>query len=377
MPIEKRLSVYLALAALLAVAVHGAKIVVSFPAYNVVLKEAFPQAEVILLTRGAADPHEYQLTPQDLEFLRSLGPSDVIVNSMHAPFELKIAEMVKRGEIKAKMIDLTKLYMFLNFDGKEVRLEEDHHHEHDHHHGGEGHSHEKEDHRHTHGHHHGDEGHGHGEHGGVNMHEHGLYPPNVVKLIRAVSEATGLSPDQRFLQRLEELNKTYAGKFSGRAVAITPAAQYVLYWLGYRDIVVLAKGGGVPPAPQDLEKAIQYVKEGAPALAAYVRGERPRIVDQFIQKVEEAGVSNPKIVAESFANSYIDTLARVVEKIAAQPTAAQTSVAGGTTTQPQSPQQAVAPTSAGQWDGALTWTLAAVVAVVIVGVGIWALRRRR
>jgi len=357
MPIEKRFSVYLALAALLAVAVHGAKIVVSFPAYNVVLKEAFPQVEVILLTRGAADPHEYQLTPQDLEFLKSLGPSDVIVSSMHAPFELKIAEMVKRGEIRAKMIDITQLYTFLTFDGKEVRLEEDHNHEHDHHHGGEGYSHE--------------------EHGSVNMHEHGLYPPNVVRLIRAVSEATGLSPDQRFLQRLEELNKTYAGKFTGMAVAITPAAQYILYWLGYRDIVVLVKEAGVPPTPQDLEKAIQYVKEGAPALAAYVSGERPRIVDQFIQKVEEAGVSNPKIVAESFANSYIDTLARVIEKIAAQFTAAKTSVATGTTTQPHAPQQTAAPTSAGQWDSALTWTLAAVVAVVIVGVGIWALRRRR
>jgi len=326
----------------------------------VVLKEAFPQADVIPLTKGAADPHEYQLTPQDVELLKSLGPGDVIVNSMHAPFELKIAEMVKRGEIKAKMIDLTKLYTFLTFDGKEVRLEEDHNHEHDHHHG---------------------EGHSHEEHGSVNMHEHGLYPPNVVKLIRAVSEATGLSPDQRFLQTLEELNKTYAGKFGGRAVAITPAAQYILYWLGYRDIVVLVKEAGVPPTPQDLEKAIQYVKEGAPALAAYVRGERPRIVDQFIQKVEEAGVSNPKIVAESFANSYIDTLARVVEKIAAQSTAAQISVATGTTTQPHAPQQTAAPTatnpSAGQWDSALTWTLAAVVAVVIVGVGIWALRRRR
>ena len=101
---------------------------VSFPAYNVVLKEAFPQVEVILLTRGAADPHEYQLTPQDLEFLKSLGPSDVIVSSMHAPFELKIAEMVKRGEIRAKMIDITQLYTFLTFDGKEVRLEEDHNH---------------------------------------------------------------------------------------------------------------------------------------------------------------------------------------------------------------------------------------------------------
>jgi len=326
MPFKRRLPAYLALAALLAVAVHGAKIVVSFPAYNVVLKEAFPQAEVILLTKGAADPHEYQLTPQDVEFLKSLGPGDVIVSSMHAPFELKIADMVKRGEIKAKMIDITQLYTYLTFDGRETTANGTN----------------------------------------VNPHEHGLYPPNVVKLIRAVSNATGLSPDPQFLQRLEELNKTYAGKFSGRAVAITPAAQYILYWLGYRDIVVLVKEEGVPPTPQDLEKAIQYVKEGAPALAAYVSGERPKIVDQFIQKVREAGVSNPKIVAANFADSYIDTLANVAEEIAAQPPAPQTSAA----------PTAISP-PAGEWGDALTWTLAAVVAVVVIGVGVWALKRYR
>jgi len=326
MSFERWLPAYLALAVLLAVAVHGAKIVVSFPAYNVVLKEAFPQADVILLTKGAADPHEYQLTPQDVEFLKSLGPSDVIVSSMHAPFELKIADMVKRGEIKAKMIDITQLYTYLTFDGRETTANGTN----------------------------------------VNPHEHGLYPPNVVKLIRAVSNATSLSPDPQFLQRLEELNKTYAGKFSGRAVAITPAAQYILYWLGYRDIVVLVKEEGVPPTPQDLEKAIQYVKEGAPALAAYVSRERPKIVDQFTQKVREAGVNNPKIVAASFADSYIDTLANVAEEIAAQPPAPQTSAAPTATSPP-----------AGQWGDTLMWTLAAVVAVVVAGVGVWALRRHR
>jgi len=341
MSFEKQLPAYLALVALLAVAVHGAKIVVTFPAYNVVLKEAFPQADVILLTKGAVDPHEYQLTPQDLEFLKSLGPSDVIVNSMHAPFELKIADMVKSGEIKAKMIDITKFYTYLTFDNREVNVSG-------------------------------------AFQGSINPHEHGLYPPNVVKLIRAVSNATGLKPDPQFLQKLEELNKTYAGKFSGRAVAITPPAQYILYWLGYRDIVVLVKEEGVPPTPQDMEKAIQYVKEGAPALAAYVSGERPKIVDQFIQKVKEAGVSNPKIVVASFADNYIDTLAKVAEEIAAQSPASQTATTSGASTPPQT---SAAPTAtsppAGGWGDALAWTLVAVVIVVVIGVGAWALRRRK
>jgi ABC-type metal ion transport system, periplasmic component/surface adhesin len=192
---------------LLAVFASAQKIVVSFPAYNIVLKEAFPNADVILLTKGVSDPHEYQLTPQDLQMLKALTQRDVIISSMHAPFELKIAEMVKNGEIKAKLLDLTKIQWYLTWDGELVKGAEH-------------------------------------DHGGVNMHDHGVFPPNVFALVDEVSKVTGLEPDQNFIQKLKQLNATYANKFSGKAIAITPTAQYVLYWLGYRDIAVFIKEPG-------------------------------------------------------------------------------------------------------------------------------------
>jgi zinc/manganese transport system substrate-binding protein len=88
---------------LLAVFASAQKIVVTFPAYDIVLKEAFPNADVILLTKGVSDPHEYQLTPQDLQMLKALTERDVIISSMHAPFELKIAEMAKRRRNKSQV----------------------------------------------------------------------------------------------------------------------------------------------------------------------------------------------------------------------------------------------------------------------------------
>lgn len=291
-------TLYLA-AALLAIAAAAQtmpKIVVSFPAYNVVLSEAFPNADVVLITKGASDPHEYQLTAEDLQMLASLTPRDVVVLSMHAPFEQKIAEMARDSQIKAKVIDLTKIQQYLTYDN-----------------------------------------------GAVNPHDHGIYPPNVLKLVAAVANAIGLKPDLTFLQKLRELNSTYCCRFSGKAVALTPAAQYILHWLGYRDIAVLIKEPGMPPTTQDLQKALQYAKEGAPVLAAVVRGEALRIVDQFRQKAQEAGI-NPHIITADFSKNYIQTLEATVRQIAA---VAQMSSATETTAK-QATQQNTAATQTTQ-----------------------------
>ncbi len=287
--------VQLALALLLAAVVVAQKIVVSFPAYDVVLKEAFPNATVILITKGVSDPHEYQLTADDLRLLTSLGPRDVVVLTMHAAFEQRIYDMAQRGEIKARLIDVRTFQTYLTFDGKPTVANGT----------------------------------------GVNMHDHGVYPPNVLKLIYAVSNATGLRPDAKFLEELERLNATYCCKFGGKAVAITPAAEYILYWLGYRDIVVLIKEPEIPPSPQDMQKALQYAKEGAPVLAVVVSGEGLRIVDQFVAKAQEAGFQ-PKVIVADFSKGYLSTLAYVADQIAAaQTAAAQSSAPQQTAEMPQ------------------------------------------
>jgi zinc/manganese transport system substrate-binding protein len=344
---------------LLAVFASAQKIVVTFPAYDIVLKEAFPNADVILLTKGVSDPHMYQLTPQDLQMLKALTERDVIISSMHVPFELRIAEMVKNGEIKAKFIDLTKIQWYLTWDGKLVKGAEHDHGEHDH--GAHKHAHDAHKH----------------DHGGLNLHDHGVFPPNVFILIEEVSKATGLKPDQNFIQRLKQLNATYANKFSGKAIAITPMAQYVLYWLGFRDIALFIKEPGMPPSPADLQKALQYAKEGAPALAAVARGEALRIVDRFRDRMSELG-AQPKIITADFSKSYLSTLENLAKEIAAaaKPTEAtqQTAAQQPSATQ-QSQPVAQTPDTSGGLDVAVWVALVAVVVVAAAAVAI-ALRRK-
>jgi zinc/manganese transport system substrate-binding protein len=325
---------------LLAVFASAQKIVVSFPAYNIVLKEAFPNADVILLTKGVSDPHEYQLTPQDLQMLKALTERDVIISSMHAPFELKIAEMAKNGEIKAKLIDLTKIQWYLTWDGDLVKGAEQ-------------------------------------DHGGLNMHDHGVFPPNVFALIDEVSKATGLEPDQNFIQKLKQLNATYANKFSGKAIAITPTAQYILYWLGYRDVALFIKEPGVPPSPADLQKTLQYAKEGAPALAVAVSGEALKIVDNFRNKMNELG-AQPKIITADFSKNYLSTLENLTKQIAAAAkpteTTQQTTAQQPSTTQQTQPV-AQTPNTSGGLDAAV-WVALVAVVMIAAAAAATALRRR-
>jgi zinc/manganese transport system substrate-binding protein len=348
---------------LLAVFASAQKIVVTFPAYDIVLKEAFPNADVILLTKGVTDPHMYQLTPQDLQMIKALTERDVIISSMHAPFELRIAEMVKNGEIKAKLIDLTKIQWYLTWDGELVKGAEHDHEEHDHG-------------KHDHGaHKHDHDAHKH-DHGGLNLHDHGVFPPNVFILIEEVSKATGLKPDQNFIQKLKQLNATYANKFSGKAIAINPAAQYLLYWLGFRDIALFIKEPGVPPSPADLQKALQYAKEGAPALAVAVRGEALRIVDSFRNKMNELG-AQPKIITADFSKSYLSTLENLAKEIAgtAKPTeTAQQTAAQQPSTAQQTQPVAQTPNVSSGVDAAVR---VALVAVVVIAAAIVAIALRR
>jgi zinc/manganese transport system substrate-binding protein len=187
-------------------------------------------------------------------------------------------------------------------------------------------------------------------------------------LVEEVSKATGLEPDQNFIQKLKQLNATYANKFSGKAIAITPTAQYILYWLGYRDVALFIKEPGVPPSPADLQKVVQYAKEGAPTLAVAVSGEALRIVDNFKNKMNELSVQL-KVVVADFSTNYLSTLEYLAKEIVAATVAQQPSTAQ------QSQPVAQTPNASGSVGAAVWVVLVAVVAIAAAIVAI-ALRRK-
>lgn len=247
------------------------------PPYAKILAEAFPNAEVILLTKG--DPHNYKLTPEDIQLLKSLTDSDVVVVTEHLPVEQEIAEMAKRGELKARYIKA--LGVVLTLDGKKITITE-------------------------HDHIHDDEN--------LIIGPHGLYPPNILRLIDEITKATGLQPDPAFVNELRSLRERYEGKFSGKAVAITPGAYYILTWLGFDDVALLIKEHDEPPTEEDWEKALRYAGEGAPVLTVAWGRNAWVITEAFKKKAAEAGIE-VRVVTMNLTKGYIGELRNAVEAI--------------------------------------------------------------
>jgi len=143
-----------------------------------------------------------------------------------------------------------------------------------------------------------------------------------------------------------------------------------LYWLGFRDVALFIKEPGVPPSLADLQKVVQYAKEGAPALAVAVSGEALKIVDNFRDKINELGVQ-PKVVIADFSTTYLSTLEYLAKEIAA----AQQPAAQRPSTAQQSQPAAQSPNVSGGVDAAVRATLVVVVVIAAAIVAI-ALRGR-
>ncbi len=86
---------------------EGLKVVVTFPCLKPDVEALLaPGDTVYSIAPPGVDPHDYQLSPQDIALLRE---ADVIVSLGHAPFELKIRELAEKGELKAVLVEVPRL----------------------------------------------------------------------------------------------------------------------------------------------------------------------------------------------------------------------------------------------------------------------------
>ncbi len=93
--------------------VSALTIVTTFPSLANDVKLIAPNDKIYYIP---AYSHDYQLTSKDVEMLKR---ADVIVSTAHTHFEKKIEEMVEKGEIRAKLIEIPKIrgIRLLNYPG--------------------------------------------------------------------------------------------------------------------------------------------------------------------------------------------------------------------------------------------------------------------
>ena len=86
---------------------NGLFVIASFPSLVDDLELiACPGDRIDYLVPYGVDPHEYTLTPSDIEIIKK---ADLIVTTGHTSFEAKISEMAEKGEIKARVIEIPKI----------------------------------------------------------------------------------------------------------------------------------------------------------------------------------------------------------------------------------------------------------------------------
>jgi len=202
-------------------------ITVPTPFFKELVRElASPYVTVNVLYPEGVEPHEYQLTPKEVEIA---SKSHIIVSTSHFPGEIKLEEMVMKGKIKAKLITLNDflcygLKLAVNpYTGKE------------------------------------------------NLHAYWIDPSNTIAIARAIVEVLkDLDPKHanyyevkfnEFKTKLEELTRTMINLVKAvdkhiKAVITLPAEQYIARWLGIDIVMFIVKEHGLSPTISDLEKLI-------------------------------------------------------------------------------------------------------------------------
>ena len=188
------------------------------------IKAILAEDDVLYVARLGSDPHEIQLSPSDVDILKR---ADLVITMGHTHVDRQVEELVAKGEVKARLLNLLKL-------GNLVVPELP---------------------------------------GGVrNYHEPFYDPRNLVVIIDAVTELLKeLRPDKGGLyeekarkvkDELARITSAYHGLLRGyKAVITTAEIQPAIQWLGVDVVAYVVFDLGESPTPESLEKALRVLSE--------------------------------------------------------------------------------------------------------------------
>jgi len=209
----------------------GLLVVLLTPGFEDEVKKLLADDDELYVVGLGGDPHEYQLSPRDLEMLKR---ASIIISLGHTAVDERVKNLVERGEVKARLINILEI--------ESVRLPElpgDHTHDHD----------------------------------SKNYHEPYYDPRNLVIILGKLYEvAAELRPDKREVYRgnyerlkaeIEKLVDRYGGSLSGyKAVITTAEIQPAIDWLGVSVVAIAVMELAESPSPEGLEEVLRAIREG-------------------------------------------------------------------------------------------------------------------
>jgi zinc/manganese transport system substrate-binding protein len=208
----------------------GLYIVVSFPNLVADVKQLICKNDVVIsIAPQGVDPHTYSLTPKNIDDLRR---ADIIVSTAHTPFEEKIEELWRNGDIKGVLIEIPHIPGIIIRENPVT--------------------------------------------GNPDYHMPIYDPYNYIVFIKYLTQVMiSKNPSCKtiYLHKMEKvidkvtsiiMNTT---QLNIKAVADTPATIYAVSWLGIDVKYLIVKEHGVQATPEDILRIENSIRSGAIGLA--------------------------------------------------------------------------------------------------------------
>lgn len=255
----------------------GLLIITTFPnlIYDVELISA-PDDEISSIAPLGADPHDYQLTPDDISLLKK---ADLIISTVHAPFEAEIRRLHDEGEIRGELVEIPDIPGVEIFENPAT--------------------------------------------GQPNYHMPIYDPDNYVSFVLHIRGLlTGLRPEKADYYRdksravLTAIYKLVSEtpELGLRAAADLPSIQYAVGWLGVEITFLLVKEHDVPATPSDMLKLREAVSEGLIDLVVVsepVKASASRYLEDI---AEENGIPILYVPSPLISMSILDKLSLISQR---------------------------------------------------------------
>lgn len=212
-------------------------IVVTFPyLYEDIRSIACPGDVVIDLIKPGIDPHEYQLTPSDVNILRK---ASVIISTAHTHFELNIRKLVERGELNSILVEVPYINGVKVFKNPSTDTE--------------------------------------------NYHGILFYPENYIVFLNNLKHIlSSLKPqcskvyEENINKLILRLQKIIDLNFSLNKIAVldSPEIQYIAEWLGLNVSQILMSEEEVPIVPKDIERVEKILGDYSDSIVVVTNGSK-------------------------------------------------------------------------------------------------------
>lgn len=254
------------------------RIAVTFPALKFDIELLACEGDtVVSIVPPGVDPHEYQLAPRDVEELRGC---DLVVSTGHTPFEVKIAELVEKGELKAKLVEVMSIPGIRLLTNPAT--------------------------------------------GAENLHWPLYDPANYLAFAEHVASVMAeLRPScaQAYREKAATLKGelssllSRAPRLNATAVGLSPLVQYAVEWAGVKVAYLLVKEHDLPATPEDVAAAERALAKGEVSLIVSVKGESTPLAEKAEELARRYGKPLIYVSSPLEPSSTLDKLKDTVEEL--------------------------------------------------------------